>query len=80
LVPSNATSANRPQSIRNGDRIDPAPFPPSHFISNLVVLPVVGPAQRDHEFVAVFAPHCSRLGKAEVVRIRRVAAAQQAQL
>ena len=45
-----------------------------------MVLPVVGPAQRDHEFVAALAPHRPGLRKAEMMRIRRVAATQQARL
>jgi hypothetical protein len=43
-------------------------------------LAVVGPANRDDEFVAYPSSECARLGKGEVMRIRRHAAAHKAGL
>ena len=43
-------------------------------------LPVMGPANWHGEFVAYSASECTRLGKGEVMRIRRHAAAHQARL
>ena len=74
------TSTDRPQSVCHLDRINSVQFPPRDFIANLMILPVVGSAQRNHEFVAGFAPHGSRLSKAQMVRIAWGAPAQQARL
>ena len=38
------------------------------------------PTERDHEFIADLATERARLGKSEVVRIGRLAGAQQARL
>jgi hypothetical protein len=43
-------------------------------------LAVVGPANRDDEFVAYPSSQCARLCKGEVMRIRRQAAAHKAGL
>jgi hypothetical protein len=74
------TSTDRPQSVGNRDWIDIALFPPRDFIADLVVLVVVIPAQRNHEFVAGFAPQRSWLSKAKVMGIGRGAPTQQTRL
>jgi len=49
-------------------------------VADLMVLPAVRSAQRDHKFVTGLATDRSGLSKAKVMRIRRAAATQQARL
>ena len=51
-------------------RVDRHRSPPYLLAPGLVVLAVVGPAQRDREFIAGFASHGAGLGEAEVMRVR----------
>jgi hypothetical protein len=74
------TSADLPKPQCYFERIDFSLLPPRHLVADLVILPVMCSAQWHYKLIAVFAPHCSKLGKAEMVRIRRAATTQQARL
>jgi len=69
-----------PQLTGNCDRIDAGVLPPGGFVAHAMHQPVMDAAERDHEFVARFAAERSRLQIAQVMRIRWLAAADQARL
>src|SRR6516165_11055079 len=69
-----------PEVSGNDKRIDPLALPPGALIAAPVQLAMVQPADRDGEFVADLAPDARRLGKLEVMGIRRGSAADQARL
>lgn len=58
-----------PQRSRDRERIDLVSRPPGPFVASLVQGPVMGATQRDSEFIADLAPQCTRLGKAQVMRV-----------
>jgi hypothetical protein len=60
--------------------IDIEALPPCGFVSGAMQLPVMDPADRHDELVAHPASEGPRLGKREVVRIRRHATAHEARL
>ena len=51
-----------------------------HFVSRAMELAVVGPANRDNEFVAYSSSECAGLCEGEMMRIRRQPAAHKAGL
>jgi len=68
-----------PESRRNWQRIDIELLPPCGLITRAMKLAVMDPANRDSELVAhsVSNSVSKRLGKREVMRIRRRAAAHK---
>ena len=67
---------------RPGDlqRFDAQLFPPWHFVSRLMQLSMMAAAERHGELVADLHAEGARLGKAQVMRIAGVAAADEAGL
>ena len=45
-----------------------------------MIVPVMGPAQRDRELIADLAPHCAGLGESKMVRVSGASAANQTRL
>src|SRR4051812_10241323 len=70
----------RPQRLGNGQRIELMVCPPGGFVGGAVNLSVMTAAERHGEFIADFATERTRLRKAEVVRVSRLAPTQQARL
>ena len=66
-----------PEPLRRGQRIDLELLPPCAFVTALVKLAMMKPAEGDGEFVTHFAPECPLLSKPKVMRIRRAATARQ---
>jgi hypothetical protein len=60
--------------------VDLEAFPPRSFVAGLMERAVVAPAERHGELVADFDSECARLRKPDVVRIARVATANEARL
>ena len=69
-----------PQHAGCFGRIYPGSLPPRGFIAAPMNLAMMASAQRDGELVADLAAKGAGLRKAEVVRVRRLAAADQARL
>ena len=69
-----------PQPLRGVERIDVEVSPPQEFVTALVKLAMMKPAEGDGEFVAHFAPECPLFSKPKVMGIRRRATAGQAGL
>jgi hypothetical protein len=69
-----------PQRTSGGGRINASFFPPAHLVATAVDLAMVPPAERYCELVAYFATQCPLLGKAHMMRISRLTAADQARL
>jgi hypothetical protein len=67
----------RCRSCSHPQRLDIELLPPCEFISALVKLTMMKPAERHGEFVTYFASERALLSKSEVVRIRRAATAGQ---
>jgi len=67
------------QSVR-ATLIDASLLPPGFFVARAMHRAVMRSAERDSEFIAGFAAERARLHKSDVMRIRRLAAAQQARL
>ena len=66
-----------PQPLRRVQRIDIELLPPTEFVTALVKLAMMKPAEWDGEFVTHFAPECPLFRKPKVMRIRRTATARQ---
>ena len=64
-----------PKFVGNALRLDAELRPPSHFIAGPMQLAMMGAAERHREFVADFEAKASRLREAQVMGIRRLAAA-----
>jgi hypothetical protein len=62
------------------DRINAGLLPPGLLVADAVNRAVMRAAQWDGEFIAGFAAERARLNESEVMRIRRLAAAQEARL
>ena len=60
--------------------IDLEGFPPIFLFAGLMQLSVMAPAKRHGELVTDFKTHCPRLRKAQMMRIGRLPAANQARL
>jgi hypothetical protein len=69
-----------PQVSGDLDRLDPSNPPPPGFVSGAMQGAVVTPAQRDGKFVADLAAQGAGLSEAEMVRVGRFAAADNAGL
>ena len=67
-----------PKSFGDLQGIDLQIFPKSGFVPGLMNLAVVSAAERDGELVADLATERLRLAKAEVMRVSRLTAADQA--
>jgi len=66
-----------PQPLRGVERIDVEVSPPQEFVTALVKLAMMKPAEGDGEFVTHFPPECPLLSKPKVMRIGRGAPAGQ---
>jgi hypothetical protein len=66
-----------PKVLRRVQRIDIELLPPCEFLTALVKLATMKPAEWDGEFVAHLAPKCALFSKPKVMRIRRTATARQ---
>ena len=66
-----------PQPLRGVERIDVEVSPPQEFVTALVKLAMMKPAEWDGEYVTHFAPECSLFSKPKVMRIGRAATAGQ---
>ena len=66
-----------PETSGDRQRFDLEVSPPGHFIAGLVQLPMMTAAERDGELVADFKADGSGLGKAQVMRVARVPAANK---
>jgi len=66
-----------PELESDWKRIDVEVLPPCGLITRAMKLAMMDPANRDGEFVAHSIPKPTRLGKREVMRIRRYAAAHK---
>ena len=64
-----------PKMARDPQRIDSVPLPPFSFIARSMILVVVDGAKRHGELVADLQGQASWLGVADVMRMRRGAAA-----
>ena len=69
-----------PQSSGNGERIKLDRFPPCRFVAPAMEHAMVSAAKRYHELVTDPAAQRARLGKSQMVRVRRPSSAQQAGL
>jgi hypothetical protein len=69
LSPSFDTPRRNPEHPRRRDGIDSPPPPPGDFVSEAMVVPVVGSAQRYRELVADLAPHGAGLSEPQMVRV-----------
>ena len=69
-----------PETQRNWQRIDVELLPPCGLITRAMKFAVMDPANRDGELVAHSVSKRTRLGKREVMRIRRRAAAHKTSL
>ena len=72
--------AFEPERTGREARIDAGRIPPCGFVAVTMDLAVMAPAEWHREFVAHLAAERAALGKAEVMRIRRLTAANQARL
>jgi hypothetical protein len=70
----------QPEGSRHGCRVNPELAPPSAFVAAAMNFTMVSAAERDRELVAHLAAKRSALGKAQVVRVTRDAAANEARL
>jgi hypothetical protein len=66
-----------PQPLRRVERIDIEVLPPQEFVTALVKLAMMKPAEWDGEFVTHFAPQCPLFSKPKVMGIGRGAPAGQ---
>ena len=57
--------------------IDPEIFPPGLLVARLMQLPVMTPTERHREFIADLQAERPWLGKAQMMRIRRLSSADQ---
>lgn len=62
------------------ERVYFATFPPRNFVTGLMKLTVMAAAKRDGELVADLEAERPRLGKAKVMRVGRLTAANEAGL
>src|SRR5262249_58940108 len=69
-----------PEALGNLEWIDSPVLPPDQFVAHTMQLPVMTAAERDREFIAHLETDRSRLGKSEMMRIRRLPLADHARL
>src|SRR5665213_2899313 len=77
VSPSFDPPRRNPEQPRRRHGVDRPPPPPGDFVSEAVVVPVVGSAQGDREFVADLAPQRAGLGEPQMMGISRASAADQ---
>src|SRR5262249_23540738 len=75
--PRGPGSRGRPGLSGDGERIDPSRFPPQRLVARAVELAVVQAAERNGEFVADLATEGEFLGEAHVMRLGRLAPANE---
>src|SRR6266566_5201946 len=80
LHPSLIDAGAFPKFAGDLDWIDASLLPPGFFVTGAMHRAVMRAAERDGEFIACFAAERARLHKSDVMRIRGLAAAQQAGL
>src|SRR5439155_12801537 len=80
LNPSLVDAGVLPKLTGDLDWIDASLLPPRFFIAGAMHSAVMRAAERDGKFIACFAAERARLHKSDVMRIRGLAAAQQAGL
>jgi hypothetical protein len=69
-----------PKLARHANRVDACCGPPAGFVAGAVQLAMMSTAERYGELVADFEPERSGLRKPQVMRVGRLAAADQAGL
>ena len=69
-----------PKPLGDLQRFEIELLPPSHFVAGLMQLPMMPAAEWDSEFVTDFEAEGSGLGKAQVMRIGRLPATDEAGL
>ena len=69
-----------PKFVSDTFRLDGELRPPSHFIPGLMQVPMMGAAQRHRELIADLEAEASWLREAQVMGVRRLAAANHAGL
>src|SRR3974390_2067840 len=69
-----------PDSLRNLEWLDIELLPPGGLIAGLMQLAVMTSAERNGEFIAHLQPDGSGLGEAQVMRVRRLPATDEAGL
>jgi hypothetical protein len=69
-----------PKLRSNLHRIDLEIVPPSLFVSNSMNFLVMSAAERHREFITDLESDCPRLRKAQMMRIRRLLAANETRL
>src|ERR1700688_3846218 len=69
-----------PEPFGQGEWLNVDNLPPCDLLTMPVQRTVMDPAQRDSELVADLAAECARLGKTQMMRVRRRASAHQARL
>jgi hypothetical protein len=69
-----------PELAGDLERVDTSRLPPCALVPDSMSRTVMGPAQRDHEFIAGLATERPRLHVSEMMGIRWLAAADQARL
>ena len=67
-----------PKLVSGGERIDAGLFPPCKFVARAVNFAMMHAAERDNELVADLTPECTLLREAKMMRVRRLAPADQA--
>src|SRR4029450_5071264 len=80
LNPSLIDAGAFPKLTGNLDWIDASLLPPRLFVAGAMHCAVMRAAERNGKFIACFAAERARLHKSDVMRIRGLAAAQQAGL
>ena len=69
-----------PEQSRCGDGINGPSFPPGDFVSEAMVVAVMGSAQGHRELVAHLASHCVELSEPQVVGVGGASPTDQARL
>ena len=69
-----------PESLGDFERLDVELLPPGGFVAGLVQLPVMAAAEGHGELIAHLQPDGSGLGEAQVMRVRRLPATDEAGL
>jgi hypothetical protein len=66
-----------PEHSGRREGIDSSSLPPGNFVSEGVVVPVMGSAQGDSELVAHLASHCAELSEPEMVGVSGTSSADE---
>src|SRR5262245_49177688 len=69
-----------PKVLGDANRIDLQVFPPSRFVTYLMQLPVMSPAERYGELIADLQANAARLRKSQMMRVARLPTTDQARL